>query len=158
MKNLIILILTTLSLSFNAQVSFNTGNSQLESDLNAINTKGTANFDLFKSDLSVSFGVSSSKIDKMKNDLNMIPGEIYLAFEIAKLVKKPIDDILKVYSVDKDKGWGYIAKEVGIKPGSAEFHALKNNASSHKNKGNSNGKGNNHGNSGNHGKGNGKKK
>lgn len=156
MKNLILLAFISLTISTSAQVSFSTGNPQLESDLNVINTKGTANYNVFKNDLSVSFGISSTKIDHMKVDLEMLPGEIYLALEIANLAKKPIDNVLKVYSLNKSKGWGYIAKEVGIKPGSPEFHALKNNASSQKNKGKSNSKGNGHGNSGNHG--NGKKK
>jgi hypothetical protein len=30
-----------------------------------------------------------------------------------------------VYKQSKGKGWGVIAKELGIKPGSPEFHALK---------------------------------
>ena len=30
------------------------------------------------------------------------------------------------YGAKKGQGWGAIAKDLGIKPGSAEFHALKN--------------------------------
>jgi len=29
------------------------------------------------------------------------------------------------YRADKGKGWGVLAKSLGIKPGSKEFHALK---------------------------------
>jgi hypothetical protein len=32
---------------------------------------------------------------------------------------------MKEYQVHKGKGWGVIAKNLGIKPGSKEFHALK---------------------------------
>ena len=39
--------------------------------------------------------------------------------EIASFVKN-------TYQAHKGKGWGVIAKELGIKPGSREFHALKN--------------------------------
>ena len=35
------------------------------------------------------------------------------------------DQVFKIYNANKGKGWGVIAKELGIKPGSPEFHALK---------------------------------
>ena len=39
--------------------------------------------------------------------------------------KLPLNRVLSVYRGNKKKGWGAIAKKLGIKPGSAEFHALK---------------------------------
>jgi hypothetical protein len=33
--------------------------------------------------------------------------------------------VLEIYERDHGQGWGVIAKRLGIKPGSAEFHALK---------------------------------
>ena len=38
--------------------------------------------------------------------------------------KRP-EAIVETYQTNRTKGWGVIAKELGIKPGSAEFHALK---------------------------------
>lgn len=35
------------------------------------------------------------------------------------------DAVYQVYQPNRKKGWGVIAKELGIKPGSPEFHALK---------------------------------
>ena len=67
--------------------------------------------------------------------LKMEPGEIYIALEIAKIANRPIDDVIKSYSANKGKGWGYIAKEMGIKPGSAEFHALKGKGKNKSSKG-----------------------
>lgn len=34
--------------------------------------------------------------------------------------------VLQVYREEKSHGWGAMAKRLGIKPGSAAFHALKN--------------------------------
>ena len=84
----------------------------------------------------------------MKASVGMVAGEIYLALEISNLSGTSIDEIIALYSENKGKGWGYIAKQAGIKPGSDEFHRLKNNASDKKNKskGNSQGKGNGKGN------------
>jgi hypothetical protein len=33
--------------------------------------------------------------------------------------------VMKKYKAGKKKGWGALAKSLGIKPGSPEFHALK---------------------------------
>ena len=61
----------------------------------------------------------------------MAPGEIYFALELSKISRTSIDTIISIYDKNKHKGWGYTAKKVGIKPGSAEFHQMKSNASSH---------------------------
>ena len=77
----------------------------------------------------------------MRISLNMSPGEIYFALEISKYSNKPIDDVIGIYQTHKAKGWGYIAKQAGIKPGSDAFHQLKKNAGSKSNNGKGNGKG-----------------
>lgn len=142
MKNIFLVLLSFLVYSASAQISFNTGSVQLDTDLNAINANASVDFGSFKGDLSLSYNVSEKKIDYMKGSLNMAPGEIYLALEIAKLSKTPIDEVITIYKNNKCKGWGYIAKEAGIKPGSAAFHQLKNDASAEKNKSKGKGKGN----------------
>lgn len=42
------------------------------------------------------------------------------------LVGKPVETVYVTYQKNQKKGWGAIAKELGIKPGSKEFHQLKN--------------------------------
>jgi hypothetical protein len=39
---------------------------------------------------------------------------------------KPPEYVAERYKSGKGKGWGALAKSLGIKPGSKEFHALKN--------------------------------
>lgn len=141
MRKLLLVILSFIVYSASAQISFNTGSVQFDSDLNTIDARASVNFKSFKGDLMVSYNVSEKKIEYMKGSLNMTPGEIYLALEISKLSKKPIDEVITIYERNKSKGWGYIAKEAGIKPGSSEFHQLKNNARAKKNKGNGKSKG-----------------
>ena len=149
------------SLSFKA----NTGDTELDVTLNDINKQGSADFKLFRKDLSVGFGVTEGKIDELSVKFKMQPADIYFALELSKQTGKTIDVIAKTYETHKSKGWGVIAKELGIKPGSREFHALKN-ASKGKNnkmkekkeKGNGGGNGKGNGNSGGAGKGNGKGK
>ena len=134
MKNLYILFLVFGFYSVSAQISFRTGNIQLDSDLNEINTHASTDFGAFKADMKLSYNVSEKKIEYMRGSLEMAPGEIYLALEISKIAKVPLDDVLSVYKTDKSKGWGFIARQAGIKPGSDEFHQLKNSASLKKGK------------------------
>jgi hypothetical protein len=48
-----------------------------------------------------------------------------MVFQLGRMSNKPPDTVLHTYQTSRDKGWGAIAKELGIKPGSPEFHALK---------------------------------
>lgn len=151
MKKVILLITLCISTILNAQnfsLSAKSGDAELDASLTDINIKAQVDLPLFKKDLSVEFNIGENKIDKML-EIQMSPADIYMTFEIAGLVKKDPEIVVESFKKNKDKGWGVIAKELGIKPGSAEFHALKGKAKNKKNKGNKgNGKG----------KGNGKKK
>ncbi len=155
-KNLITALCLVLVSFFNAQnfsISAKSGDVELDASLNDINIKAKGDLKLFKQDLAVEFSIGEPKIDKMIVDLNMSPADTYMVLQVANLTKKEPDAVLNSFTANKDKGWGAIAKEMGIKPGSAEFHALKGKAKGKKDKG---GKGNgkeNHGN----GKGKGKK-
>ncbi len=53
------------------------------------------------------------------------PGDIYFACALARLAGRPCRDVADMWERDHGQGWGAIAKRMGIKPGSAEFHKLK---------------------------------
>jgi len=53
---------------------------------------------------------------------------------------KPIDYVTEQYKESKGRGWGALAKSLGIKPGSPEFHALKRGDDLYGQKGKSKGK------------------
>ena len=134
-KQIIIFLLLCLT-SISCFAQYNTGDVQLNASLVKIDDDAKLNFTAFKTDLSLSYNVSERKIDSWSVEFGMKAGDIYLALEIGKLTKKPIDEVIKVYKTNKTKGWGYIAKQLGIKPGSPEFHALKGNADTKAKKGN----------------------
>ncbi len=160
-KFLYIVILFLLSNLFYAQKNFQlsakSGDTELDASLEEINVKAKVDLPLFKNDMKIEFGISDQKLDNMLISLDMSPADVYMTLELAKMTQKKEDDVLKVYNTNKTKGWGAIAKELGIKPGSPEFHALKGKAKNKKEKGpkkedKGNGKG-----PGNSGKGKGKK-
>lgn len=134
MKHLFLFVFTFNFYLVSAQISFNTGNVQLDSDLNIINTQSRTDLSSFRSDMKLSYNVSEKKFDYMSVNLHMLPGEIYLSLEISRIAKVSLDEVLTVYKKHKSKGWGVIAKQLGIKPGSAEFHQLKNRTSVKKGK------------------------
>lgn len=49
-----------------------------------------------------------------------------MVLKMAEMSHKPPEKVIDVYKANKGKGWGVMAKNMGIKPGSAEFKALKN--------------------------------
>ena len=65
----------------------------------------------------------------------MPAGDVYMSAQVAQTINKPVEDVQKSYQKNKGKGWGVIAKELGIKPGSKEFHAMKDAMKKNKGKG-----------------------
>jgi len=134
MKNILATFFCFFSLILYAQ-KYNTGNIELDTDLETINAEANLNFGQFKTDLSIQYNIAKNKIEELKTKVGMTAGDIYIALEIAKITKKPIDEISTIYRNNKEKGWGVIAKEAGIKPGSKAFHELKKNAKNKNSKG-----------------------
>ena len=53
------------------------------------------------------------------------PAHAYMVFRLGEMSHQPVETVMEEYNKNKGKGWGVIAKNLGIKPGSAAFHALK---------------------------------
>jgi len=53
------------------------------------------------------------------------PSDTYIALRLGEMSGRPVDYVIEQYKTNKGKGWGSLAKSLGIKPGSEEFHALK---------------------------------
>ena len=124
-----------------AFAQYNSGSDDLNRMLVQIDADASVNFGAFKTDISGSYNVTENKIDYLAVKVGMSAGDIYMTLEIAKIARVSIERVVDVYQVHRGKGWGVIAKELGIKPGSAEFHALKGNAGKAKGKNGSHGKG-----------------
>lgn len=152
MKKIIYLVLFMfIFVNVNAQTSVTfaakSGDAELDVTLSDMNARAKLDVSVFKKDMSVSFGITDGKLDNLL--LTMQPADIYMSLEIGKITNKTVDIVVVSYQKNKAKGWGVIAKEMGIKPGSKEFHALKGKAKakggkkekSNGNNGNGNGKG-----------------
>jgi hypothetical protein len=64
-----------------------------------------------------------------------------MVLRLAEMSRQPADHVIAQYRSGKGQGWGALAKSLGIKPGSQEFHALKRGHDLHGNGDSSTGKG-----------------
>ncbi len=122
-RALLTLIATMLIGGIFAQVSFKTGDSKFDAELNVTNNEAKSDLTSFKKELTSSYKITTSKIDNLLKIME--PAEVLLSCKIGEIANRTIDEVVSSYKVNKDKGWGAIAKDMGIKPGSPEFHALK---------------------------------
>jgi hypothetical protein len=98
--------------------------NSLESFLDHVEATARVDLSSFKADLRVTFGVSDSKINGLFEVMSK-PSDVYMCLRIGEISRQPLDRIVDEHRKHKGQGWGRIAQNLGIKPGSAEFHALK---------------------------------
>ncbi len=78
----------------------------------------------FRARLAARFQVGDAQISAVMGNMKA-PADVYMAFKLGEMSHRPVTQVVEVYEQNKGKGWGRVAKQLGIKPGSAEFHALK---------------------------------
>jgi hypothetical protein len=99
--------------------------SGLDSFLANLNVQAQVDLPGFSARISSQFGVPVPRVQAVLQSVQQ-PADAFMVFQLGQMSGKQPDRVLAVYEPNKKKGWGAIAKELGIKPGSAEFHALKN--------------------------------
>ncbi len=78
----------------------------------------------FSVKVSAQFGVPLPQVEAIIRSVDR-PSDAFMVFQLGQMTKTPPDQVMQTYSANKSKGWGVIAKELGIRPGSPEFHALR---------------------------------
>jgi hypothetical protein len=89
------------------------------------NIQAQADTSGFRARLGARFNIGNVEINTVLSNVES-PGDAYMVLRLGEMSREPTDYVIKQYRSSKGKGWGAIAKSLGIKPGSAEFHALKN--------------------------------
>lgn len=108
-------------------INLKTGDAVLDATLGDLNVQTSGkNLNEFISNLSLSYKIPKIEIESLLVKVKMSPAEVYLTVGLASITKKPISVVVKEYKANKGKGWGVIAKRLGVKPGSKAFKALKN--------------------------------
>ena len=97
----------------------------LEDFLSNINVQARVDLPGFSVKISNQFGVPLPQVQAVVQTVRE-PADAFMVFQLGQMARTQPERVMEVYTPNKKKGWGAIAKELGIKPGSAEFHALKN--------------------------------
>ncbi len=113
-----------------AQSVVEKGDPVMDQTMKDINSAAKENIKAFIGRMGEKFGVSKETVDILLNKNKMEPADAYMTLNVAKIADKPVEEVAESYGKNKKKGWGAIAREMGIKPGSAEFHQLKASAAS----------------------------
>lgn len=109
-------------------LSFGLGDAGLEASLNQIGASAKLDLPGFTAEVSLQWGVPRVEVQAVVAQ-GFQPAEVYLIAALSKLSGKAPAVVIDVYKKNRSKGWGFVAKELGIKPGSKEFKALKDGSS-----------------------------
>lgn len=90
-----------------------------------MNIKAKADLPGFSTTVSTQFGIPLPDVRLVLGNVPH-PADAFLIFQISQMSGRPPEHVLNIYKKHGSKGWGAMAQELGIKPGSANFHALKN--------------------------------
>jgi len=92
--------------------------------LRDLNVQAQADPSGFRATLGARFKIGDLEIKTVLSNVER-PADAYMVLRLAEMSRRPADYVITQYRSDKGKGWGALAKSMGIKPGSSEFHALK---------------------------------
>ena len=117
-------VFTGIAIFFLIAVISGNAYADLDSFLSDLNNTAKVDKNRFNATLSSQFGIPLPHVQAI-TDRVVRPADAFMCLQLGQMTNQHPDRVLQVYQNNKGKGWGVIAKELGIKPGSAEFHALK---------------------------------
>ena len=102
-----------------------TGDVELNVMLGDLNLHARGDTDNFITELGASYSTPEADISVLFSKHHMEPADVYMAVRLSNMTGHPVGHVAGMYRDNQGRGWGAIAQRLGIKPGSAEFHALK---------------------------------
>jgi len=88
------------------------------------NLKAEVDSSGFRARLETRFQVGDFQIKAVLGSVDE-PSDAYMMLCLGEISNQPVEHVIERYNASKGKGWGTIAKSLGIKPGSKEFQSLK---------------------------------
>ena len=89
-----------------------------------LNLRAETDLSSFRTRLSARFKIGDAQVEAVLSNVER-PADAYMILRLGELSHKSPDYVIERYRSEKSRGWGTLAKSLGIKPGSQEFHALK---------------------------------
>ena len=101
------------------------GDVWVDSQLDDVNRYGSRYREPFVNEMVRYYGAPRDLVTELLGQRNWAPGDVYYACSIAQVIGRPCRHVVQEWDRDHGQGWGEVAKRLGIKPGSPEFHRLK---------------------------------
>ena len=98
--------------------------ADLNGFLSSVNRQALSDIKNFNSKLSSQFGVPVPDVEAIVRSVPN-PADAFMILHLSHMSHLAPEAVLQRYQRNKGQGWGKLARELGIKPGSAEFQALK---------------------------------
>jgi hypothetical protein len=128
-----------------AQYAYNyvpsTGDSTLDAVLQTINALYNDEPDYYVDQIVYETRAQPVIVREYIVERRYAPADVYMIGELAQLSGRPFGYVAERFDANRGRGWGVIAKDLGIKPGSAQFHALKDGTTVFVERGRGRGKG-----------------
>jgi hypothetical protein len=115
------IVLAVLALLMCSNLSFAGG---LDNFIGSLNVQARTDMNDFSVRLSTQFGIPQTQVSAVISSVRE-PADAFIVLQLGQWAQLPPERVLRTYESQRGKGWGAMAKSLGIKPGSAEFHALK---------------------------------
>lgn len=102
-----------------------TGDVWVDRTLGDINDYGLRYRGAFVDELVRYYDAPRDYVTHLLVDGRWAPGDVYYACAIGDLIGRSCQYVAEAWQRDHGEGWGALAQRLGIKPGSPEFHRLK---------------------------------
>lgn len=89
-----------------------------------VNTYFSLHHDDFRTQMAAEFGIPVTRVDSLIIAVGSA-GDAYLCLKTSRSSRRSLDDVTHAWDKHHKRGWGVVAQELGIRPGSADFHDLK---------------------------------
>lgn len=104
---------------------YRTGSVQLDGYLRNLSIAASVDIGSFRTRISTLYNLSSGRMERLYAEVGRSPADLFMLLEVARLTRRTPEQMFPIYWRYQRQGWGVIARQAGIKPGSAAFHALK---------------------------------
>lgn len=102
-----------------------TGDAWVDTTLDDINRYASRYRGPFIDEMTRYYDAPRDLVSDLLGKRGWAPGDVYYACALAQVVGQPCRNVVQAWERDHAQGWGVIARRMGVKPGSAEFHRLK---------------------------------
>lgn len=98
--------------------------ADLSDFLQGVNNQALNDIKNFNDRLSKQFGIPVPDVEAIVRSVPH-PSDAFMILQLGQMAHLEPAVVLQKYQRSKGRGWGRLAQDLGIKPGSREFHALK---------------------------------